>query len=213
MPAGCFLAALMLAGCAAAPELPPSTERSPSSVHRAPGMPRAAPPAGEERAATVEGRTVQEASPQESPTRTEEQLIASVPVENSVFFERGSAEIGENGVANLRLHAERLKSNPKERVTLIGYTENLGSRAYSVAIAAKRVEAVSSMLRKFGVPIGQIRQRIAGVERNGKACNSEKCRRLMRRVELRYAKPRKTMTRSVPASRFSDSFSLAPPGK
>lgn len=197
-PAGvaCFLAALVLAGCAAVPDAPPAA---------------ATPPASEQ-SAVVPAEPLPKPPP-EPPTATEEQLIAAVQIEDSVFFERGATEIGEHQAANLRLHAERLKSAPKQRVTLIGYTENLGSRAYSVAIADKRVEAVYSMLRKLGVPAGQIRQRVAGVERNGKACNSEKCRRLMRRVELKYAKPRKGMAKPMPKSRFPDSSSIAPPAK
>lgn len=186
-PAGvaCFLAALAVAGCATVPETPPPAAISPTP----------------EQGAVVPAELLPDPLP-EPPLRTEAQLIAAVQIEDSVFFERGAVELDDHQAANLRLHAERLKSSPKQRVTLIGYTENLGSRAYSVAIADKRVEAVYSMLRKFGVPARQINQRVAGVERIGKACNSEKCRHLMRRVELRYAKSRKGMAKPMPKSGF-----------
>ncbi|MBK9589901.1 MAG: OmpA family protein [Sphingomonadales bacterium] len=121
------------------------------------------------------------------PTRTETQVIASVKPENNVFFEQGSSDIDETGRATLRHHAERLKANPKTRVTLIGHAESFGSRAMSIAIADQRVSMVYAQLRRYGVLPRQLLRSNGGVE-NSKACPSPECRRLMRRVELRYAK-------------------------
>jgi outer membrane protein OmpA-like peptidoglycan-associated protein len=119
---------------------------------------------------------------------TETQVIASVRSENSVFFQHGSSEIDEAGKATLRLHAERLKSNRKTRLTLIGHAESFGSRAMSIAIAEKRVNVVYAQLRAYGVPSRQLLRANMGIEKDSKACQSQDCRSLMRRVELRYAK-------------------------
>ena len=110
--------------------------------------------------------------------------------ENNVFFEQGSWDIDETGRATLRLHAERLKANRKTRVTLIGHAESFGSRAMGIAIAEKRVNVVYAQLRAYGVPSRQLLRANMGIEKNSKACRSQECRRLMRRVELRYAKGR-----------------------
>jgi outer membrane protein OmpA-like peptidoglycan-associated protein len=110
-----FLAVLSIAGCASTPE-PVSPVGKPT------------PPAV--------------AEPEAPSTTTETQVIASVKPENNVFFAQGSSAIDETGKATLRLHAERLKANPKTRVTLIGHAESFGSRAMSIAIADKRVSVV-----------------------------------------------------------------------
>jgi OOP family OmpA-OmpF porin len=128
--------------------------------------------------------------PEAQPTRTETQIIASVEPQNNVFFEQGSWDIDETGRATLRLHAERLKANRKTRVTLIGHAESFGSRAMSVAIADKRVSMVYAQLQAYGVPPRQLLRANAGIEKISKACQSQECRRLMRRVELRYFKGR-----------------------
>jgi outer membrane protein OmpA-like peptidoglycan-associated protein len=128
--------------------------------------------------------------PDAQPTRTETQIIASVEPENNVFFQQGSWDIDETGRATLRLHAERLRANRKTRVTLIGHSEGFGSRAMSIAIADKRVSMVYAQLRAYGVPPRQLLRANVGIEKISKACQSPECRRLMRRVELRYAKGR-----------------------
>ena len=158
-----LLAALALVGCASTPEpmVPPSKPTPPVVT-----------------------------APEAPPTRTETQVIASVEPENNVFFEQGSSDIDETGKATLRLHAERLKANPKTRVTLIGHAESFGSRAMSIAIADKRVSMVYAQLRGYGVLPRQLLRSNVGIEKNSKACQSPECRRLMRRVELRYAKGR-----------------------
>ena len=85
--------------------------------------------------------------------------------ENNVFFEQGSSDIDEAGKATLRLHAQRLKANPKTRVTLIGHAESFGSRAMSIAIADKRVGMVYAQLRAYGVPSRQLLRSNVGIER------------------------------------------------
>lgn len=116
----------------------------------------------------------------------EERIIAAVDNKNSIFFQRGVAEIDTTGKKKLLLHAERLKSNLKLHVTLIGSTDDQGSRSLNLAIADKRVNAVYQQLRDFGVARRQLRRVNMGGEKSSKSCRSEACRKLMRRVELRY---------------------------
>lgn len=161
----CGLAVLALAACQSAP-----AGHSPRSLASPPATTSPAVPA----------------APREEPA--EAQIIAAVQPGNSVFFARGAAEVDAAGRAMLQSHAERLRADGKLQVTLTGYTDDLGSRAYNLAIADKRVAAVFAILREMGVPSRQMRRSGMGAETMGRDCQSAECRRLMRRVELVYRK-------------------------
>lgn len=161
-----LLAASCLAACATPPVEPPG-----------------APPGGIASRGTAP----------EMPLKTLRQLretpapeVPAVDAENSVFFPPAGVLVDEAGEALLRRHAERLKEDSQLRVMLIGHTDDLGSRPYNLAIADRRVHAVYQLLRKYGVPPQQLR-RGAGGERSIRPCAGEDCRRLQRRVELRYS--------------------------
>ena len=126
------------------------------------------------------------ALPSGPPPLSEAQVIAAVDMENSLFFDSGVTEIDAAGMAKLRVHAERLKDDPKLRVKLIGYTDEQGSRSYNLAIAEKRVLAAYEVLRSYGVRAGQLQRHNMGGEKGRKSCRSVECRKLMRRVELVY---------------------------
>lgn len=165
--AGLLLALSLLAGCAA---------------------PEAGPP-GAARPAVVVAQATIMVPPASPPTPVREEKDAEAPAvdrENSVFFPPAGVLVDEAGEASLRRHAERLKEDSELRLLLIGHTDDLGSRAYNLAIADRRVHAVYQLLRKFGVPPQQLRRGAIG-ERPFRQCSSEDCRRLQRRVELRYS--------------------------
>lgn len=104
-----------------------------------------------------------------------------------VYFAFGEAMIDSESAEILRQNAQKLKEDPQLVVTLVGHTDNLGSAAYNLAVADKRIEAVSDRLRSLGVPRSQIRRLPVGSEQSSKQpCDSETCRRTMRRVELVY---------------------------
>ena len=154
-----LLLTVMLAGCAVAPQAPVS-------------------PVVEERpvAASVE--------PAHSPS--EEQVMAAVDNENNVFFVLGASVVDAVGRKKVRGHAERLKADPKLEVTLVGYTDDLGSPSYNLAIAEQRVNAIHKELRSNGVRSNQIRRHVAGPDQLAPACRSTECRRKMRRVQFVY---------------------------
>ena len=108
---------------------------------------------------------------------------------NSIHFAKGATRIDPAGQDKLRIHAARLKENPAQVVTLAGYTDDLGSESYNLAIADQRIEAVTNLLRTYGVPKKQIHPlRRYSVGRAGSmaACRTTDCRQKMRRVELIY---------------------------
>lgn len=164
---------LLLAGCAETPPAAPPLEPAAATVAPTASVPpvAVAPPLREAPAASSEA-----------------QVMAAVNEGNSVFFASGGSEIDAAGRRLLQQHAERLKANPRWRVTLVGHTNDLGSPAYNLAIAEQRVDAVYRSLREAGVPLRQLRRYVVGAEKTSKACRSAECRRKMRRVELVYRK-------------------------
>ena len=109
---------------------------------------------------------------------------------NSIYFAKGATRIDPAGQDKLRIHAARLKENPAQVVTLAGYTDDLGSDSYNLAIADQRIEAVAKFLRTYGVPKKQIlplRRYSVGRAGSMAACRTTDCRQKMRRVELIYA--------------------------
>ncbi len=105
----------------------------------------------------------------------------------TVYFEPGGTSVDYAAIEVLRENAQKLKEDPQLVVTLVGHTDNLGSAAYNLAVADRRIEAVSDRLRSLGVARNQIRRLPLGSEDSNKLkCESEACRRLMRKVELVY---------------------------
>ena len=109
--------------------------------------------------------------------------------ENNIYFESGSTTVDVRGKIKLRIHADRLKADRDNRVTLVGHTDDLGSRNYNLALAEQRMLAVSQWLRKYGVHRKQIRRYRGDGERVPSSCKSAECRQSMRRVELVFPQP------------------------
>lgn len=104
-----------------------------------------------------------------------------------IYFSPGGAGIDNEGDERIRANAQKLKEDSQLIVTLVGHTDNLGSTAYNLAVADRRIESVINRLRGLGVPRNQIRRLPLGNEESNKIkCDSENCRRLMRKVEFVY---------------------------
>ena len=126
------------------------------------------------------------AAAEPSPSPIEMQVMAAVDNENNVFFVLGSSDVDAAGRQKVQDHARRLKADPKLEVTLVGYTDDLGSLSYNLAIAEQRVNAIYKELRSNGVRSNQIRRHVAGPEQLSPACRSIECRKKMRRVQFVY---------------------------
>lgn len=116
-----------------------------------------------------------------------EEAVVLVPEENNIFFALRSALISETQKEKLRRHAARLKANRKELVVLVGHSDGQGSRNYNVAITEERLAAVEQLLRRYGVPISQIRRNRSASVRGTNQCSTDVCRQQMRRVELVFS--------------------------
>lgn len=151
---------VLLAGCAGQPSAPtqPTTEATPSADRSKVTKPRVA-----EAAAT-----------------------AALDSEHNIFFKDDELRLDPEDNQKLQRHAQRLKDNPKLRVTLVGYADDQGSRAIQLAKAEQRLDAVFQSLRRMGVPVRQLKRYPVGREKTSPGCNTADCRDNMRRVELVY---------------------------
>lgn len=177
-----LIGVLMLAGCATQPARAPQpiTDESLTVAAETPATP-------------VAPTAIVAATEADRPTTTSPDLkppapAATINEDNNVFFERGSTSVSANEKDKLKEHARRLKQNPKMRVTLTGYADDLGSSNYRLAVAEERLVVVSKLLREFGVSQRQIRRNRSAGLKSTTACSTRDCQRLRRRVELVYPK-------------------------
>ncbi len=154
-----LLAGLALAACSSTPVAPPASP--PPVAEAAPASAAVAAP----------------------PQASEPEADASL----SIYFMLASSSLHQDEKEKLRAHAARLKEDPDLHVTLVGHSDNAGSRAYNLALTDQRVNAVARYLRQLGVPLRQIGKGFAPREQTPATCKTSACLQKMRRVELVFA--------------------------
>jgi len=128
------------------------------------------------------------ATPVAKAAETEKEKLDIAPdEEHNVFFTLASSSLSHGEKNKLRRHAAHLKENIERTVTLVGHTDNTGSRAYNLAIADQRVNAVARYLKALGVAPHQVRKGFAPREQTPATCKTSACLQKMRRVELIFA--------------------------
>jgi outer membrane protein OmpA-like peptidoglycan-associated protein len=120
------------------------------------------------------------------PVLTEQQALARIKDENSIYFAFGATQVDAAGEAKLRAHAEHLKANPKLDVVLTGHTDDRGSRSYNLAVSDQRTLAVARLLQSSGIARSRIKRVSLGREKPGVVCKSTACQRKLRRVDISY---------------------------
>lgn len=165
---GLLILALFGAGCASPPPLPPAAPAPELKMDTSalPPVPKELPPA--------------------PPAVAKEIPVTPAIEENNIYFRSGSTQVDAAGEQKLRLHASRLAENRKAVVTLIGLTDDQGSRSLNLVIAEQRIEAVARILRANGVLRSQLRFYARGNKAPDLTCKTPACRERMRRVELDY---------------------------
>lgn len=157
---------LLLSGCASTPPTTRTTQSDPVEDQQ--------PPTPQATSVLAESQPVLQ------------ERVAPINHENNIYFALGATNVDQAGENKLREHAARLKEDPKLLVTLIGLTDNSGSRSVNLLIAEQRVDAVAKRLRSYGVQNSQIRRYPLGSKTADESCNTAACRQIMRRVELSY---------------------------
>ncbi len=103
-----------------------------------------------------------------------------------VHFEYDSSEISDSDVATLSAHAGHLKQNSAARVTLVGHTDERGTREYNLALGERRAKAVQAFLQTNGVPGTQLDTVSYGKEMPVNEGHDEAAWAENRRVEIKY---------------------------
>ena len=80
--------------------------------------------------------------------------------------------------------ARYLLLHPKKKVSIIGYTDNIGSKKYNYVLSLKRAKAVKDALRLMGVPKRKISIQGGGEDNPVASNNTERGRAANRRVEF-----------------------------
>lgn len=125
--------------------------------------------------------------PQKSPTAPPaKQRQPKLDRDRAIYFPTASFDVSEDGMKTLRKYAERLNSDRRLVVMLIGSSDEHGSKEMCVAIANKRTIAVEDELLNLGVRPQQIRKYARGCETvSDLSCVADTCRQQYRRVDLR----------------------------
>ena len=103
-----------------------------------------------------------------------------------IYFEYDSAEITGADQDTLAAHAGFLASNPGQRITLEGHTDERGSREYNIALGDRRALSVQRILELNGTGGDQVSVVSYGEEKPAADGHSEAAWRLNRRVEIVY---------------------------
>ncbi len=98
-----------------------------------------------------------------------------VTVGDRVFFATDSSALDDQARATLRAQAAWLAQNPGMAVTVEGHADERGTRAYNLALGARRAQAARDFLAAEGVSPGRLRTVSFGKERPVSLCSNESC--------------------------------------
>jgi len=115
--------------------------------------------------------------------RLREDLLR-VSVSSEASFDFDKAEVRPEFKPTLNKVAGVLRDDPKVRITIIGFTDSVGSEAYNLRLSRRRAEATADYLISQGVPANQIVTDGLG-EAEPRASNATEAGRAQnRRVEI-----------------------------
>jgi peptidoglycan-associated lipoprotein len=98
-----------------------------------------------------------------------------VSVGDRVFFLTDSSSLDAAAQQTLIRQAEWLAQNPGVSVTIEGHADERGTRAYNLALGARRAQAARDFLLAQGVSAGRMTTVSFGKERPVALCSNESC--------------------------------------
>lgn len=107
------------------------------------------------------------------------------PAALTIYFKANSNELAPSETAKLDKVAETLRRNPQARVTLTGYTDSGGSKAYNRMVAQGRASSVKFYLVAKGVDPGRMEIVAKGAREFAADNDTDEGRNLNRRVEIK----------------------------
>ncbi len=85
--------------------------------------------------------------------------------EFSIYFDLDQYTVDDKQIPLVRRHANYIKNNPTQRVSVQGNTDERGSREYNLSLGQKRAEAVKKLLVTEGAKEAQIEAVSLGEEK------------------------------------------------
>ncbi len=110
-------------------------------------------------------------------------------VGDTVHFATDSASLSAEAKAILEAQARWLIDHPGMTATIEGHTDERGTRAYNVALGARRAQAVRDFLVARGVSPERLKTVSYGKERPVALCSAESCWAQNRRAVTVLAAP------------------------
>jgi peptidoglycan-associated lipoprotein len=98
-----------------------------------------------------------------------------VTIGDRVFFETDSSALDAAAQATLAGQAAWLAQNPGTSLTIEGHADERGTRAYNLALGARRAQAARDFLLAQGVPAARMNTVSFGKERPVALCSNESC--------------------------------------
>ena len=96
-------------------------------------------------------------------------------VGDRVFFATDRFDLDAEAQATLRQQAEWLADNPAVTATIEGHADERGTRAYNLALGARRANAARNFLIAQGVAPGRLESVSYGKERPVALCSEPRC--------------------------------------
>ena len=96
-------------------------------------------------------------------------------VGDRIFFDVDSSNIRGDAQQTLNRQAQWLQRYPNNAITVEGHADERGTRAYNLALSARRAAAARDYLAARGVPANRIRTAPFGKERPVATCNDISC--------------------------------------
>lgn len=111
----------------------------------------------------------------------------TVTLDATVLFGKDSAKIRKGAARRLTEASNELKQRGPGSLTIVGYTDDLGSAAHGLDLSRRRARAVAGVLRR-DLPESSYRYRVVGRGEADPAVpnTSERNRRVNRRVVITY---------------------------
>lgn len=104
----------------------------------------------------------------------------------TIYFEYDSSQVLSEFIPVLEAHAHYLMSNPSQRITLEGHSDERGTREYNISLGEQRAKSVFKMLQLIGVMNSQVDIVSYGEEKPAELGHNDEALRLNRRVEVVY---------------------------
>ena len=148
------------------------------------------PPIRDAAPAQTPGQTSpQTATPGTVPNVTPPAADAFNPLnEFSIFFDLDQYSVDDRQIPLVRRHADYIKRNSSQRVSIQGNTDERGSREYNLSLGQKRAEAVKILLVTEGAKEAQIEAVSLGEEKPKNPGRDETAWKENRRSDITYPK-------------------------